>query len=79
MVFDNARASATQELIDAMTDAKARGDRFGASEYGPGPSRNRDDVAPMVNRDHRRSSTPPPVEVTSARPHAGRPRPRLAD
>lgn len=79
MVFDNARANATQELIDAMHDAKAHGDRAGASEYGPGPSRNRGDVAPLVNRDHRRSSAPPAVEVTSARPHAGRPRPRLAD
>lgn len=79
MVFDNARANMTQDLIDAMRDAKAHGDRASASEYGPGLSRNRVDVAPLVNRNHRRNSGPPPVEVSSARPHAGRPRPRLAD
>jgi len=79
MVFENARANMTQELIDAMHDAKARGDRSGASEFGPGPSRDRHDVAPLVNRAHRRNSAPPPVAVSSNRPHPGRPRPRLAD
>jgi hypothetical protein len=41
MVFENVCANMTQELIDAMHNAKSRGDRAGASEYGPGLSRHR--------------------------------------
>lgn len=63
-----------QHLADAIQDAKTRRERPDASEYGPGP-----DAAPLVNRDHRRTSATPPVPVTSNRPHPGRPRPHLAD
>lgn len=43
-----------QHVLDAMADAKrGRRDRDGASEFGPGRSRNRADVAPLVNREHR--------------------------
>lgn len=47
-------ANVPQDLLDAMADAK-RGsrDRQGASEYGPGRSRSRADVAPLVDRRHR--------------------------
>lgn len=40
-------------LREAMDDAKRSRDRRGASEFGPGLSRNRADVAPLVNRAHR--------------------------
>jgi hypothetical protein len=40
-------------LVDAMADAKRTRDREGASEFGPGPSRHRADVAPLVDRRHR--------------------------
>lgn len=47
-------ANVPQDLLDAMADAKrGRGDRDGASEYGPGRSRSRADVAPLVDRRHR--------------------------
>jgi hypothetical protein len=42
-----------QHLREAMADAKRAPDRDGASEFGPGRSRNRADVAPLVNRAHR--------------------------
>ncbi|BBZ34120.1 hypothetical protein MCNF_27250 [Mycolicibacterium confluentis] len=79
MSLDNGRAAMTTETLNAIHDAKTRSDRAGASEFGPGLSRNRQDVAPLVNRNHRRTASPPPIKVTSARPHPGRPRPRLAD
>lgn len=46
-------ASVPQHVLDAMADAKLKPNRAGASEFGPGPSRNRADVAPLVNRRHR--------------------------
>jgi hypothetical protein len=40
-------------LREATNAAKRTPDRYGASEFGPGRSRNRADVAPLVNRAHR--------------------------
>ena len=36
-----------------ISAAKRTPERRGASEFGPGPSRNGAEVAPQVNRDHR--------------------------
>lgn len=68
-------------LRDAMADAKRTRDRNGASEFGPGFSRDRSDVAPLVDRSHRRAAEAVrvPIPVTSGRPHPGRDRPHLAD
>jgi hypothetical protein len=46
-------ANVPQHVLDAMSDAKRTPDRNGASEYGPGLSRSRADVAPLVDRRHR--------------------------
>ncbi|MBS1695765.1 MAG: hypothetical protein JST91_26510 [Actinobacteria bacterium] len=46
-------ANVPQHVLDAMADAKRSPDRAGASEFGPGPSRSRADVAPLVDRRHR--------------------------
>ena len=40
-------------MREAMNTAKRSRDRRGASEFGPGLSRKRADVAPLVNRAHR--------------------------
>lgn len=74
-------ATIPQELLDAMADAKRQPLREDASEYGPGISRDRTEVAPLVDRSHRRAaqSIGVPVPMTSNRPHAGPARPHLAD
>ena len=47
-------ADAPQHVLDAMADTKrGRNELAGASEFGPGRSHNRADVAPLADRRHR--------------------------
>ncbi|OPX12848.1 hypothetical protein [Mycobacterium sp. AT1] len=64
MGFISVNTHMPQHVLDAMADAKrGRGERDGASEFGPGPSRNRADVAPLVNRAHRDGIMRDPADV----------------
>ncbi len=68
-----------KHLREAIEDAKRRPDRPGESEFGLGPAVDREEVAPLVNRAHRRNSAPPPVPIKPIRPRPGLTNPHLAD
>lgn len=50
-----------------------------ASEFGPGLSRNRAEVAPLVDREHRRAAEAVSTPIRLAPSRRGRPRPLHID